>query len=494
MVRKVDTHEFVERALKAHAGKYSYDKTEYQHSKKPVAIRCGIHGIFWQSPGNHLMGAGCPICAGRGVDWVARFRTVHGALYDYTQVVYEDYKKKVKIGCSLHGFFEQTPDNHYRGKQGCPECKGARIQKTKQMPIAEFVQRATIVHAGAFTYGSQQFTNMLTGRAHITCPLHGDFTQSPVNHLAGKVGCVQCSNTKSKQESRIADFLSTFTPVISRDRTVLKPKELDIYLPEKKLAVEYSGMFWHSHFDAPDEKANWRNHASKYAACKEQGIRLLTIYESEWQGREPALRRLLRNAVGKSKGKLMARKCVLRKVELRDAKAFYEKYHPQGGAGYGEHYGLYWSEKLVACMRFARGVNDRGAAAKERTWTLARYATRITVAGAASRLFKAFRDEFSPTEVKSFSDNRYFGGEMYTALGFTLEKEVGPDYQVWSPKLGLLPKPSYQRRVIPTRLEEHGIADAFNPATDPRTEAEMTYLMGCGRIYDCGKKRWRWVA
>jgi len=148
---------------------------------------------------------------------------------------------------------------------------------------------------------------------------------------------------------------------------------------------------------------------------------------------------------------------------------------------------------MVACMRFTLGGNDRGRGAKNREWTLSRYATRLSVAGAASRLFKAFVKEERPESVKSFSDNRLFSGGMYEQLGFELVEDVGPDYQVWSPKIGLRPKPHYQRRVLPKRLEEHGVEESFDPKTDPRTEAQMTYLMGAGRIYDCGKKRWVWT-
>jgi G:T-mismatch repair DNA endonuclease (very short patch repair protein) len=297
----------------------------------------------------------------------------------------------------------------------------------------------------------------------------------------------------SRGEDAVAALLAPLTQVVRRDRTVLKPKELDIYLPAAKLAIEYCGEYWHSHGDAADEKAKKLNHAKKYADCKAQGIRLITLWESEWQEHNYAVRRLLRNAVGKSKGKLMARKCELRKVTNAEARVFYDRYHPQGGAGHGEHYALFWKGKMVACMRFVLGANDRGAAAANRTWTLGRYATRVTVAGAASRLFKAFLTEYNPPEVKSFSDNRFFDGGMYAQLGFTLEEDVPPDYTVWHPKLGMSPKPHYQRRQIPKRLAEAGVVDAFDPETDPRTEKEMTYLMGARRLYDCGKKRWKWT-
>jgi hypothetical protein len=299
---------------------------------------------------------------------------------------------------------------------------------------------------------------------------------------------------KSKGEAAVLSYLAMFTPIVSRDRKLVAPKELDIYLPEKKLAIEYCGMYWHSFGDAASELKSKHNHFNKHKACKEQNIRLITIFESEWIERNTAIRRLLRNAVGKDKGKLMARKCRLGKPTTQEATAFYERYHPQGGAGSGDHYGLYWRGKLVACMRFSFGSNDRGTGAKKRVWTLARYATRVNVAGGASRLFKAFITEHKPPQVKSFSDNRYFDGGMYSTLGFALDEEIAPDYQVWSKKTGMRPKSHYQRGDLQKRLDEHGLDEVFDAGTDTRTEAEMTYLMGARRIYDCGKKRWLWVA
>lgn len=484
--------EFLQKAMAVHGDLFDYSASVYVGNKTPLSISCKVHGAFSQRPGNHLSGVGCPKCAGKGVDWVARFREAHGDKFDYSQVEFVGYKLPVKIGCPVHGIFLQTPDNHYRGKQECPQCKNGKLRVGKQMKLSEFVARASKKHGGKFTYGSKQFTNLLTGVVEITCPLHGVFTQSPVNHLAGKVGCTQCNNMKSAPERAIADYLSIFTPIVSRDRTLIAPKEIDIYLPEKHLAIEYGAEHWHSHFNAKNEKKAKLNHFQKYMDCKAQGIRLLTIFETEWKARAPAIRRLLRNAVGKGRGKLMARKCELLPVAAPEAGVFYEKYHPQGGSGAGEHFGLYWRSKLVACMRFTYGINDRGAGAQNRVWTLSRYATRVTVAGGASRLFKAFLEAHNPQEVKSFSDNRYFGGGMYAQLGFTLEEDVDPDYQVWSQKIGLRPKSHYQRRMLPKRLKEHGFKEVFDPKTDPRTEAEMTYLMGCGRIYDCGKKRWVW--
>lgn len=375
---------------------------------------------------------------------------------------------------------------YYRRKAAL---EGRTVKDSNRATPVEIADRLQVVHQGGIVYLSGYIG--MNADALFRCTKHNvDFFAQPHNVLRGANPCTRCNHMRSAGEEAVASLFSIFTKVSQRDRTLIRPKELDVYLPEHKLAVEYCGEFYHSYGDPIDEQQNKHKHYNKYEACRQLGVRLITLYESEWAGHNYAVRRLLRNALGKSKGKLMARKCFLSTVPHADAKRFYDRYHPQGGEGHGEHYGLFWKGKLVACMRFTFGANDRGRS--ERVWTLSRYATRITVAGGASRLFKAFLLDKQPEVVKSFSDNRFFGGEMYEALGFQLDAELPPDYMVWSPRIGLRPKSHYQRRVLNKRLEEHGVAGTFDPKTDPRSEAEMTYLMGCRRMYDCGKKRWIW--
>ena len=424
--------------------------------------------------------------------FVAAAAAAHNNRYDYSESDYSNAHTKLTILCRQHGAFEQSPTNHIQGK-GCPVCATAQSPQCQPKEFDQFLAEATALWGGAFDYTNAVYVRATTSMT-FRCTTHNlEVQQTPTGHLYGRNPCPKCNHMKSAGEQQVFDFLANLTPAEQRNRSILKPKELDIYLPERQLAVEYCGEFYHSAGSKDEERQARKKHIEKYLACREQGIRLITLWESEWKERNYALRRLLRNAVGKSKGKLMARKCELRKATAAEARMFYDRYHPQGGAGSGEHYALFWNGKMVACMRFVLGANDRGAAAKDRVWTLGRYATRLTVAGAASRLFKAFVTEFNPPEVKSFSDNRFFDGGMYSQLGFVLAEEVPEDYVVWSPKIGVRPKPHYQRRLLPKRLEEHGRAEPFDPETDPRTEAEMTYLMGARRLYDCGKKRWLWT-
>lgn len=486
----------------AYKGPYDLSHAVYAGQNQKVAFVCPVHGLQHMDAKNMQAGKKCYLCSlaertrprmtQRKV--LERFVEAHGNTYDYSAVEYKGQQTPVAIGCSLHGTFWQKPEYHWTGS-GCPTCfHEFRRGSGQRDSLSSFVAKATELWGQAFDFSDVVYKNSQT-RIVVTCTTHNSKCETKPNWLLnGYNPCPQCNHMKSKGEAEVFDFMTNLTCAEARNRTILKPKEVDIYLPDPKLAIEYCGEFWHSTGNKEDERKKRKNHIEKYKLCREQGVRLITLWESEWEEHNYAVRRLLRNAVGKSKGKLMARKCELRKVTNAEARVFYDRYHPQGGAGSGEHYALFWKGKMVACMRFVLGANDRGAGAANRVWTLGRYATRITVAGAASRLFKAFVQEHNPPVVKSFSDNRFFEGGMYEQLGFVLEAEVTEDYQVWSPKIGMRPKSHYQRRQLPKRLQEHGISEVFDPETDPRTEAEMTYLMGARRLYDCGKKRWLWTA
>lgn len=496
--------------------RYDFRNATYKGALTPITgIVCYKHGPFQQYAAQlRKDGAGCPQCGeerrvqSRRLDpqeFIRRAEAKHPGRFDYSKTAYVNMKKKVTVTCGDHGDFQISPIKLVHEGQGCPACGALARGYQKDMAACrvktasskrarskiEYIERARGVHGDLYNYNLDGLQGM-GGHIEIECANHGWVKVHAGHHIYNSHGCPRCGQ-KSAPEDAVAAYLSQFTTIVQRDRTLIAPKEIDIYLPEHNLAVEFCGMYWHSHGDRDDERKNKLRHATKHRLCAERGVRLITLYETEWAERQETVKRMLRNAVGKTRGKLMARKCQLGRPTVQEARVFYEKYHPQGGAGSGQHYGLYHKGKLVACMRFSYGNNDRGVGAKQRQWTLGRYATRLPVAGAAGRLFKAFVKDCNPPSVKSFSDNRWFSGGMYEQLGFELEAEVVPDYQVWSPKTGLRPKPHYQRRLLPARLKEHGVDELFDPKTDARTEAEVTYLMGARRIYDCGKKRWVWT-
>lgn len=187
---ELKTEVFIARARELHGDKYDYSKVKYEGSLSKIIIICPTHGEFEQTANNHLQGKGCQRCSvdrqrGTKENFISRAQEIHSSFYDYSSVNYKSTGTKVDIICPIHGVFNQTPDNHLRG-QGCPSCSGNKKKTTE-----EFISIASATHKNAYTYSSVKYINNST-KVLITCPTHGDFEQTPANHLSGN-GCPRCA-------------------------------------------------------------------------------------------------------------------------------------------------------------------------------------------------------------------------------------------------------------------------------------------------------------
>ena len=186
--RSVDRFETLEEDFrKVHGDKYDYSLAVYEGTDKNIKIICPIHGVFEQSPSNHLRGMGCSKCSGMYApttkEWIEKARKVHGDRYDYSLVEYKTTHEKVKIICKEHGMFEQTASSHLRG-QGCMKCLGY-LSSTE-----EWIEKAKAVHGDKYDYSLVDYKY----RKHlvkIICPIHGEFEQSTASHMQGN-GCTKC--------------------------------------------------------------------------------------------------------------------------------------------------------------------------------------------------------------------------------------------------------------------------------------------------------------
>ena len=125
---------------------------------------------------------------------------IHGNLYDYSKTVLNGMNNKVTITCPTHGDFDQRPASHTNGS-GCRLCKERqRLTKT------QFIDRASAKHNHKFTYDNVIYNNVKT-KVRITCYIHGDFTQTPNDHLTG-YGCPSCGGTKKVTTQQFIDRAS----------------------------------------------------------------------------------------------------------------------------------------------------------------------------------------------------------------------------------------------------------------------------------------------
>lgn len=184
--------EFIEKAKLKHGDKYDYSLVEYKNNKTKVCIICSTHGEFWQNPKNHLGGKGCPKCANRSVTteyFIEKAKLIHGDKYDYSLVKYINSTSKVIIICHEHGKFLQKPVYHLGGCdcQKCAKLIGPR-KKTKTTEF--FIEKSKLVHGNRYDYSKTLYVNNRSN-VIIICPEHGEFSQKANSHTNGQ-GCAKC--------------------------------------------------------------------------------------------------------------------------------------------------------------------------------------------------------------------------------------------------------------------------------------------------------------
>ena len=127
-MRKLSTKEFIIRARLIHGNNYDYSKVDYKGSSLPVEIICTLHGSFWQSLESHIrQQAGCGKCNGgiesNAEEFIKKAISLHDDKYNYSLVDYNNGRTQVDIICLIHGIFKQTPHDHLAGN-GCMDCCG----------------------------------------------------------------------------------------------------------------------------------------------------------------------------------------------------------------------------------------------------------------------------------------------------------------------------------------------------------------------------------
>lgn len=280
---------------RVHGDEYDYSKVVYKGKDTPVNIICRIHGIFPQTPHNHIQGAGCPYCGYektrmkntmQNKEFEEKANKVHNwhYIYNRTDLFHRDEDGKVIITCPIHGDFKMTPHCHLQG-YGCKEC-GKEIKRRKQsMSTDVFIPKASEIHKNKYKYNKTKLENRKDKKSKIivTCPIHGDFEITAHEHLMGR-GCPHCNASKLEQE--IKGFLIENKIIFEYQKHFewLGLKSLDFYLPKYNIAIECQGI---QHFEVVDFSGHNAERAineykqtqirdnTKLDLCTNHGIRIL---------------------------------------------------------------------------------------------------------------------------------------------------------------------------------------------------------------------------
>ena len=275
----------------------------------------------------------------------------------------------------------------------------------------------------------------------------------------------------SKVEKEIFKFIQVNCGVKIHlsDRKILGNQELDIYLPDHDLAIEYNGVYWHC-----EGRGRGRNfHLSKTLRCEEQGIQLLHIFSSDdldvWKS-------IIHSKLGKVK-KIGARQTSVEKLTSKQAKEFCDGNHLQGSVNASLRLGLVYEGTLVSVMTFGKSRFN-----KNYQWELLRFCSKkgFQVMGAASKLLK----HSGIRNCISYANRRWSNGKLYESIGFDKVGESQPNYFYTKDGNTLLSRNQFQKHKLAARLEN------FDPGL---TEYQNMLNHGYDRIWDCGNLVYEYV-
>lgn len=295
--------------------------------------------------------------------------------------------------------------------------------------------------------------------------------------------CEGCNPTdKDTIENELFLFINSIVPpnitIKRNDRTVLYGKEIDIYIPFKNIAFELNGLYWHSE---NNRGVNKQYHYNKYKSCMYHKIRLIHIFENEWNERKDIVKSIIKHSLGIVDRRIFARNCIIKPLNSKETDIFLRYNHLQGEDNSSIRYGLFFEEELVSVMTMGVSRFD-----KKIQYEMYRYCNKIntSVVGGASKLFSNFIKQHNPDSIISYNDIRYFDGKVYQELGFNFVRNTPPNYWYISKDYKkLYNRINFQKHRLPFLL------DKFDPNL---TEWENMKNNGFDRIWDCGNGKWVW--
>ena len=288
--------------------------------------------------------------------------------------------------------------------------------------------------------------------------------------------CIECNPLisvmeKSKCEDEIYNFIKQYIDCEQSNRKILNGQELDIFIPSKKLAIEFNGLYWHS-----DEYKNWDYHLSKTESCEKLNIQLIHIYEDDWLYKQDIVKSRLKSLLGISDRRIFARKCEVKELSNEQSKVFLEKNHIQSSTNPKYRYGLFHNEELVACMTFGSSRFEKDK------MELHRFANKLNtnVVGGASKLFKHFLKLNICSSIISYADRSWSQGRLYETLGFILINKTRPNYYYIDNDIRI-----NRFKFKKSELVKQGFDIS-------KTEVDIMSSRGFNRIYDSGSLKFEY--
>jgi hypothetical protein len=435
----------------------------------------------------------------------AKFRAMEMYGVDHFSKADDIKKKAQETSIQRHGnLFQRTTKWKQKVKDTCIERYGvdsvAKVEEFKKRQVSSLIEKHGVDSPLKSTKIKERASKTLRDRYGVESAL-----QSPELLEKMKRTCVQRYGTehamknsgvkiKSMQsrlkkygklvsnlgqtQRKITSWINSLGFNFNPDVLILDGKELDLYDPDQKLALEFCGLYWHNE-NSPEPRTRSYHH-DKWKICRDKGVRLLTIFDDEWRDRNEVCKSLILSKLGVFDRRLQGRKCEVMEISKDEMKSFCDLHHLQGANKLSEScFGLFHKGELVGAIDMGR--HHRKKKSKDVVLTRLCFKPGVQVIGGSNKLFKACVEWCRSNgfeRILSWSDNRYSDGGVYERLGFDRTADLPPDYYYVDMKN---PK---------RRLSKQSQSKKNSKCPPEMTELEWANSRGLSRIWDCGKVRW----
>lgn len=267
-------------------------------------------------------------------------------------------------------------------------------------------------------------------------------------------------------ERDICSFLDLYNiKYIKHDREILNGRELDIYLPDHNIAIEYNGIYWHS-------KKDRLYHYNKTVNAAYKNIDLIQIYDYEWNNKKDLMISYLKSKLGIIETKIYARKCFIKRIGSIEGRNFFQENHIQGASRSKYYYGLFHDDNMMSCISFCKPRFNLNY-----DYELVRFANKkdILVVGGFQKLVNAFREDHKGSII-TYANRRLFSGNAYRKAGFVNIHNTKPGY-VWTDGLNIIPRYKTQKTKL-LKLDNSFVN---------MSESEIMMKSGFHKLWDCGQ-------
>ena len=361
-------------------------------------------------------------------------------------------------------------------------------------PIREkkLLQLKEILEKGNFTFDFNNYTTMSIrdnsspDRKHdhfikyeIKCNICG--TNSLTTFTKQIPICRTCNpKSCSRPELFVKSILQLHNITFEQsNKTLIKPQELDLYVPDRNIAFEINGNYWHSEI-AGERDNNY--HLNKTVKSSQIGINLIHFFDDEIDSKPEIATSIILDLLNIYQKEIDASNCTIKEVTREDKDTFLNINHIEGTIVATHNIGLYYNEELVSIMTFLKHKEDL---------ILNRFCNVLNtkIQNSFEILFNHFKNNYKFNKIISYSDCRFFGinpeSTIFHKNGFKFVKQNAPTYFY-------LDGDSYRERFNRFQINKQSLLEQFK-GDESKTEWELAQENGYDRIWDCGNLKFEYV-